>query len=562
MDQLTILFVIFLATLFSVPVGRLIGLPGPVLMTLFGVGMALLPQVPNPNLDPDLILPLVLPPLLFAAARRTHWRQFKASWRTVVLLAILLVLVTTVAVAGVFHALDPQLPLAAAVLLGALISPPDPVAASAVAGDLSLPRRLIGALETEGLFNDVTAVVVYQVAVAAVATHHFSAPSALGKLALSAVIAIAIGLALGWISTWAMGFLGDATLQVSLSLLIPYAAYVAAEHLHGSGVLAVLVYGLYLSGKTDADDVAYRLVGTAFWDIVETLVTGFAFGLIGQELYVVVQDVGHDWTPLLGDALAVVAVVVFVRLAWLLPTAWLANRIGRAVGDVAAEADGETETEAASAADEESPTGRFARRRPPPNTDNLPISRRETVVMWWAGMRGVVTVALALAVPLTVDGGGAFPGREQILFTAFAVVLFTLVVQGLTLPFLVNRLRVGADDKAEREAERRLWFRVATAELRQLNAAVEQGEVPDELYERLASRQHGRLAQACPEAVDEDLRVTAKKRFSDAKRIHDLDQEMIAAGRREMQAARAEPGVDPELVDRVMRRLDLRSELR
>jgi Na+/H+ antiporter len=543
MDQLTILFAIFLATVFSVPVGRLIGLPSPVLMTLFGTGMALLPQVPNPNLDPELILPLVLPPLLFAAARRTHWRQFKASWRTVLLLAILLVLVTTALVAVVFHAINPGLPIGAAVLLGALISPPDPVAASAVAGDLSLPRRLVSTLETEGLFNDVTAVVIYGVAVSAVTSHHFSGVAALGELALSAVIALAIGLALGWGSRRAMGLLGDATLQVGLSLLIPYAAYVAADQLHGSGVLAVLVYGLYLSDKTDADDVAYRLVGTAFWDIVELLVTGFAFGLIGQELYVVVQAVGDHWTALLGDALAVVAVVVFARLAWLLPAGWLANRLSQNAGADAGE-DGDLD----------------AQHELNGGADAKPISWRETLVVWWAGMRGVVTVALALAVPLTIDGGAPFPGREEILFTAFAVVLFTLVVQGLTLPILVRALRIGADDLSEREAERRLWFRVAKAELRHLNEAAERGAVPDELYERLASRQHGRLARACPEAIDDELRATAKRKFGEARRIHELDQEMIAAGRREMQSARSEPGMDPELVDRVMRRLDLRSE--
>ena len=524
MDQLTILFAIGLATIFSVPIGRRIGLPSPVLMTLFGAAMALLPQVPNPNLRPDLILPLVLPPLLFAAARRTHWRQFRASWRTVLLLAILLVLVTTAAVAGVFSVLNPGLPIGVAVLLGALISPPDPVAATAVAGDLSLPRRLISTLETEGLFNDVTAVVIYSVAVTSVVSHHFSGWEALGEFALSALIAVAVGLVLGWCSNRAMGLLGDATLQVSLSLLIPTAAYVAADHLHGSGVLAVLVYGLYLSDKIDADDVAYRLVGTAFWDIVELLVTGFAFGLIGQELYVVVRDVGDRWTSLLGDAFAVVAVVVVTRLLWLLPAAWLANRMGRAEGD------------------------------------DKPITIRETAVMWWAGMRGVVTVALALAIPLTVDGGKAFPGRDALLFTAFAVVLFTLVVQGLTLPVLVRLLKVDADDQAEREAEKRLWYRVAKAELRQLNAAAENGSVPDELYDRLATRRQGRLAQAFPESVDDEMRAAAKKRYGEVKRLQALDQEMIAAGRRELLAARAEPGSDPELVDRVMRRLDLRSE--
>lgn len=525
MDQLTILFVIFLATIFSVPVGRRIGLPSPVLMTLFGAAMALLPQVPNPNIEPDLILPLVLPPLLFAAARRTHWRQFRASWRTVLLLAVLLVLVTTAAVAGVFHLLNPGLPIGAAVLLGALISPPDPVAATAVAGDLSLPRRLINTLETEGLFNDVTAVVIYVDAVGSVVSHHFSAAGALGELALSAAIALAVGLGLGWFSIRAMGVLGDATLQVGLSLLIPYAVYEVADRLHGSGVLAVLVYGLYLSDKVDADDVAYRLVGTAFWDIVELLVTGFAFGLIGQELYVVVKEVGDAWSSLLGDALTVLAVVVLTRLLWLLPAAWLANRL--------------------------------TRRR---DTGDKPVSWRETVVMWWAGMRGVVTVALALAIPLTVNGGAAFPGRDEILFTAFAVVLFTLVVQGLTLPVLTRLLKVGADDHAQREAERRLWYRVAKAELRQLNEAAEAGDVPEDLYERLSSRRAGRLAQAFPDAVDEELRTHVSQRFGEAKLLHRLDQEMIAAGRRELQAARSEPGMDPELVDRVMRRLDLRSE--
>jgi Na+/H+ antiporter len=525
MDQLTILFVIFLATIFSVPVGRRIGLPSPVLMTLFGAAMALLPRVPNPNIEPDLILPLVLPPLLFAAARRTHWRQFRASWRTVLLLAVLLVLVTTAAVAGVFHLLNPGLPLGAAVLLGALISPPDPVAATAVAGDLSLPRRLVNTLETEGLFNDVTAVVIYVGAVTSVVSHHFSAAGALGGLALSAAIALAVGFGLGWFSNRAMGLLGDATLQVGLSLLIPYAVYEVADRLHGSGVLAVLVYGLYLSEKVDADDVAYRLVGTAFWDIVELLVTGFAFGLIGQELNVVVKEVGDSWSSLLGDALTVLAVVVLARLLWLLPAAWLANRI--------------------------------ARRR---DTGDKPVSWREAVVMWWSGMRGVVTVALALAIPLTVDGGAAFPGRDEILFTAFAVVLFTLVVQGLTLPVLTRLLKVGADDQAEREAERRLWYRVAKAELRQLNEAAEAGDVPEELYERLSSRRAGRLAQAFPDAVDEELRATMSQRIGEAKLLHRLDQEMIAAGRRELQTARFEPGVDPELVDRVMRRLDLRSE--
>jgi monovalent cation/hydrogen antiporter len=532
MQQLTLLFVVFLATIVAVPVSARLGLPSPVLMTVFGAVMALIPSIPNPNIEPDLILPLVLPPLLFAAARRTHWRQFKASWRAVVGLAVVLVLVSTAAVAAAFHGLVPGLPIAAAVLLGALVSPPDPVAATAVAGDVGLPRRLVNTLETEGLFNDVTAIVIYGVALSAAVSGHFSAPDALRDFLLSAVIAVVAGLGVGWLSGRLMGLLDDATLQVALSLLVPFAAYVAADHLHGSGVLSVLLCGFYLSDNTDADDVAYRLVGTAFWDIVELLVTGFAFGLIGQELHTVVEEVADQWTGLLGHAMEIVAVVLLVRLIWLLPSGWFANRVRRNAGE---EADEDAEG---------------------------PVTWRESVVMWWAGMRGVATVALALGIPFTVDGGARFPGREEILFTAFVVVLFTLVVQGLTLPILVRVLGVTVDDRARRDAERHLWFRVAKAELRHLNEIADAEELPDELYERLSRRQQTRLAASCPEDVDEELRALAKKRYGELRKFRQVEQRMIAAGRQEMMAARAEPGADSELVDRVIRQLDLRSDTR
>lgn len=523
MNQLTLLFAVLLATIVSVPAGRRVALPSPVLMTIFGVVLALVPGIPAPNLAPGLILPLVLPPLLFAAARRSHWRQFHRTWRAIVLLAVALVLVSTAVVAVVYSRLDPGLPTAAAVLLGALISPPDPVAASAVAADLSLPRRLINTLESEGLFNDVTAIVVYGVALDAVLTGHFSAPGALGRFALSAVIAVVVGLGTGWASDRAITVLDDATLQVSLSLLVPFAAYVLAEHLHGSGVLAVLLCGLYLSDRADADDVAYRLVGGAFWDIVELLVTGFAFGLIGQELGAVITAVGPGWVRLIGEAMVIVGAVLLVRLLWLLPAAWLSRRL--------------------------TPGG---------DADDAPFTWRETVVMWWAGMRGVATVALALAIPLTVHGGAPFPGRNQILFTAFTVVLFTLLVQGLTLPLLVRFIGISADDQAQREAERHLWFRVEQAQLRYLDEITESEEVPDELYERLAARQQARLAQLGSAPADAS-HADSRRRLAQGRRLRDLDQRMLAAGRREMAAARAEPDANPELVDRVMRQLDLRT---
>ncbi len=311
---------------------------------------------------------------------------------------------TTAVVAAVARAIVPGLPIAAAVALGAMVAPPDPVAATAVAGQLGLPRRLVSILEGEGLFNDVTAIVLYHVAIAAAVGGSFSLPRAALQLVLSGGVAVAVGLALGWAANKLMDFLDDATLQIGLTLLVPYASYVLAEELHGSGVLAVLTTALFLAEYAlGADDVLTRLAGHTVWDVVDTLVTGVAFGLIGLELHNAIRTASGRWGEMLGWAAAVVAVVVLVRLVWLLPATWLARRL-HAKRDY----------------DEE-----------------IPMSWRETVVMWWAGMRGVASVALALAIPLETDSGAAFPDRDEIVFIAFGVIMGTLVLQGLTLPWLV-----------------------------------------------------------------------------------------------------------------------------
>ena len=226
-----------------------------------------------------------------------------------------LVFVTTVAVAVVANAIVPGLPIAAAVVLGALVAPPDPVAATAVAGQLGLPRRLVSILEGEGLFNDVTAIVLYDVAIAAAVSGTFSPWRAGLDLVLSAVVAVAVGLGLGWGANKLMDMLGDPTLQIGLTLLVPFASYVLAEEFHGSGVLAVLTTALFLAEyATDADDVLTRLAGHTFWDIVDTLVTGVAFGLIGLELHNAIRTASGRWSEMLGWAAAVVGVVV-VRAA-------------------------------------------------------------------------------------------------------------------------------------------------------------------------------------------------------------------------------------------------------
>ncbi|MEV0741569.1 Na+/H+ antiporter [Streptomyces sp. NPDC050549] len=526
MDQLALLFVLLLGAVVSVPLGDRFGLPAPVLMTLLGMALAIADFVPNVNVPPDLILPLLLPPLLYAAVRRTSWRQFTANIRPIFLLAVALVFVTTLAVAAVASAIVPGLPIAAAVALGALVAPPDPVAATAVAGQLGLPRRLVSILEGEGLFNDVTAIVLYHVAIAAAVSGSFDFWRAGLDFVLSAVVAVAVGLALGWAANKLMSALDDATLQIGLTLLVPYASYVLADELHGSGVLAVLTTALFLAEYAlGADDVLTRLAGATVWDVVDTLVTGVAFGLIGLELHNAVRTASGRWGEMLGWAGAMVGVVVVVRLAWLLPATWLTKRL-HAKRDY----------------DEE-----------------IPTSWRETVIMWWAGMRGVASVALALAIPLTMDDGSAFPDRDEIVFIAFGVIMATLVIQGLTLPWLVKKLGVRADTDSEKAFEKELAVRAAKAAKRRLREIEDVEELPEEVSEQLLRRAFDIGVRISPEVGDGERREAYEKRVKRVKRMRRIQGEMLSAARHEVLAARSEPGADPEIVDRVLRHLDVRS---
>ncbi|MFF1418737.1 Na+/H+ antiporter [Streptomyces sp. NPDC058280] len=526
MDQLALLLVLLLGALVTVPLGERLKLPSPVLMTLVGIVLALLPFVPNVQVPPGLILPLLLPPLLYAAVQRTSWRQFAANKRPIFLLAVALVFVTMAAVAAVANSIVPGLPIAAAVALGALVAPPDPVAATAVAGSLGLPRRLVSILEGEGLFNDVTAIVLYHVAIAAAVSGTFSWPQAAGQLVLSAVVAVAVGLALGWLSNKLMSLLGDATLQIGLSLLVPFASYVLAEELYGSGVLAVLTTALFLAEHTaDADDVMGRLAGNSFWQIVDTLVTGVAFGLIGLELHNAFGAASGRAAEMLGWGAAVVGVVVGVRLLYLMPATWLAKRM-HTLRDY----------------DEE-----------------IPVSWRETVVMWWSGMRGVASVALALAIPLKTDSGEPFPGRDEIIFIAFAVIVSTLVIQGLTLPWLVRKLGVRADTDAERELEHSLAVRAAKAARRRLKEIEDVEELPEDISERLLRGAFDIGVRISPDLIDDERREWATRRADRVRTVQRIQREMMSAARHEVLAARSEPGADPEVVDRVLRHLDVHS---
>jgi len=546
-QQLALVAAIVFGTAVLIPVSGRINLPWPVLVTLFGIVLAAIPQVPQINVNPELILPLVLPPLLYAAARKTSWRLWASHARPILLLAVALVLVTTAAVAFVASQVVPGITLGGAIALGALVSPPDPVAATAIAARLRLPRRLVSMLEGEGLFNDVAALVLYQVAIAAVVGGSFSGSTAAVRLLLAAALALAIGLAAGWVIVRLIALLGseDPRPQVLLSVLAPTATYVLAEESHGSGVLAVLVYTLYsVSRPMPASDAQGRLTVDTFWSMTETLVTGLAFGLVGLEFQTAAESIGLRWTSLIGEALAVVAVVVGVRLLYLMPSMLLSRRYYRRLQRAALQ---------------DALRGHQESRRLQRARDaDVPIDWRETVVVWWAGMRGVATVALALAVPMTVDGGGPFPARERILFIAFAVVLVTLVLQGISLPTLVRRLGVRAGTQDTEQAETELIERAARAAAEALNGLHDEN-FSVEVWDRLNAFPTDLLARLGPhldEATQHGVaahRVDGRQQF-----VHGL-QAMLAAARTELLQARSERGIQPELVDHLVRRLDLYS---
>ncbi|GAA4199896.1 cation:proton antiporter [Actinocatenispora rupis] len=524
MSQLAVVFVILLGTILITPVADRLKLPYPVLITVFGLVLAVIPNavVPALRLPPELILPLVLPPLLYAATQRSSWRSFVTNARPILLLAVALVFVSTAAVAAVAGALLPGLPVAATVALGAIVAAPDAAAATSVANRLRLPRRLVSLIEGEGLFNDVTALTLYQVAVAGVVTGSFSAVAVAGRFVYSAVAATAIGLLVGVVTRYLLRWLPTATLQSGLSLLVPFVSYVAADRLEASGVLAVLATGFYLGHYgADPDDAEGRLQSRSFWEVVELLVTGFAFGLIGLELTVVLNGLRGDITGPLIQAGIVCAVVIAVRIAWMLPAGWLSR-------------------------------ARSRRKAGPGEAAPTTVgSWRESVVLSWSGMRGVVTVATALALPLD------FPERSRILLISFAVILATLVLQGLTLPWLVRVLGVTASSDRQRKAERAIAGRAFEAALRRLNELVDSGEVPTEVSDRLRAWFTvvlGRMRRV--EDGEDDPEMA--RRMALRHELVGLEAELLSVARREVLEER-QRGADPAAADRVLRRLDLRS---
>jgi monovalent cation/hydrogen antiporter len=519
-----------LATVLLVGVGERINRPYPVLVLLVGAVVAVIPGVPRIQIDPNLILPLFLPPLIYAAAQRTSWRMLWDRRRSVIGMAGVLVLVTVVAVAATARAFVPGVTTAAAIALGAIAAPPDPVAAEAVAGPLSLPRRLVTLLQAEGLCNDATALVVYGLAVQALSGDHYPVGEAVPRFCYEVVIGVGVGLVVAWLSGKLLTLIAETDARSGLTLIVPFVCYLLASAIDASGVLAVLAAGLYRGRSSDDDvGVADRLSGGAFWDTLELLITGVAFALIGLELREVL-DVHPDIGSTIGPALAVCGVVIAVRLIWMLVAGPLVRR---------------------------RPKTRAGNARPRTTRTETSRTWREDIIVAWCGMRGLATIALALALP------SATPARGTLLLITFGIILATLVLPGLTLPWLVHHLGVRADTDAEEHAIRALARRAGQAALTKLRELDAADDLPVEVADALRRRQQGLAALLAGDAAedegDPDYRARLAERAAQVRQLDSVYAEMLAAARGEVLAARTEPGTDPAAADQVLRRLDLRS---
>jgi Na+/H+ antiporter len=413
-----LVFVLLLAATGLAIVARRVGVPYPILLVLGGLALGFIPGLPPIQLEPSIVFILFLPPILFGAGSFTSIRDFKANLRAIGLLSVGLVLATTVVVGVVAHQLVPTLGWPGAFALGAIVAPPDAVAATAIFQRLGVPRRVVTILEGESLVNDATALVAYRFAVVAASTGVFSLADAGLTFVYVAVAGVAIGLLIGAAVAWLLQKVDDPVFSVVITFLAPVAAYVPADQLGVSGVLATVAAGIYV-GRRAARSVSssVRIAGAAAWQVLLFLINGAVFILIGIQLPRVLAGLGSR-TPLelLGLAVAISATAIVVRILWVFPGTYIPRALSAKIRE---------------------------------GEPHPPV--RAVFIVAWAGMRGVVSLAAALALPLTVESGAPFPERDLIIFLTFAVILATLVGQGLTLPLLIRGLRIAADGGDDHE---------------------------------------------------------------------------------------------------------------
>jgi Na+/H+ antiporter len=506
------------AVLVLMAVARRILIPYPIFLVLGGLILGFVPGVPAVRLDPEIVFLIFLPPILWAAAYFTSLRDFQANLRPITLLAVGLVLATTAAVAAVAHAIMPGLGWPAAFVLGAIVSPPDAVAATAIARRLRIPHRVVTVLEGESLVNDAAALVLYRAAVAATVTGTFATGETLWQFVLAAAGGVAVGLAVGFVTREALHHADDSLVETAITLLAPYAAWIVAERVHASAVLACVAGGLYVRrGFSTAVPPATRIRARAVWDLLVFVLNGVIFVLIGLQLRAI-RDAGLVERParLVMYGAVISAVAIGIRLVWV-P---LATAIPRLLSPA------------------------LRRRDPFPPWSSV-------FLLAWTGMRGIVSLAAALALPLTTARGAPFPSRDEIVVLTFEVILATLVLQGLTLSPLIRRLRLGDDTTLELEEAhaREEAARAALARLDDLAQAPDASHEDIDRMHTLYTQRVRRASSIDPGADIESARAQAARRR--------LRHETLSAERRALIALRDQRLISDEVLHRLEQELDI-----
>ncbi|HEY5129928.1 MAG TPA: Na+/H+ antiporter [Bradyrhizobium sp.] len=513
------IFLILLAVLAGTALlARRINVAPAILLLLAGIALAYVPGMPSLELRPELVLLVVLPPLIYSASVSMSWREFRYNLRPIILLSVGCVIFTAIAVAAATHYLI-GLPWSIGFLLGAIVAPPDVVAPLAIARKLGLPRRILVVLEGEGLANDATALILYRFAVAAISTGAFSLPKAAGEFAAIVAGEMLFGAAVGWLSLRIRHRARDPQIEITLSLITPYVAYWLPEHFGGSGVIATVACGLYMSWNGPLlISSATRLQGIFFWDLVIYLIEGMLFLLTGFQMRSLFEkSKAFPLDDILFATALVTVMIIVARFAWLYPAAYLPRLIKRV---------------------------RLRDPSPP---------WQWVFVLAFTGVRGAVSLAAALALPYALPGGEAFPYRDLILFVSFGVIFITLVGLGLGLPPVARWLGVaqaGRDEHlAEHEAEIAARREALGVALKSLDAMTDDRELSEEVVKLLRAR-HETRANQLPDSLNPD------EHDASATGI-ELTRELIAAERKFIHVLLRDGKITDETRRRIERDLDL-----
>lgn len=490
----TLLFMLAVLAAAAVIAQRLKTAPS-ILLVIAGIGMALIPGLPRIQLAPEVVLLVILPPLIYSAGVSMSWREFRFNLRPITLLAFGCVVFTTCAVAIATHYLL-NFDWAIGFVLGAIIAPPDVVAPLAIARRLALPRRLLVVLEGEGLANDATALILYRFAVAAAVTGAFSLPEAAGTFTFIVIGEIFYGIAVGWLSLRLRQWAHEPRVEITLSLMTPYLAFWVPEHLGGSGVLATVACGLYVSWNGPRlISSATRLQGIFFWDLLVYLVEGLVFLLTGSQARALIDRVhGFSIRELVVATVWITLLVIAARFIWIYPATYLPRWL--------------------------SPS--LAKRDPSPPWQG-------PFTIGFVGVRGVVSLAAALAIPFALNNGQPFPHRDMILFITFGVIIITLVGQGLMLPFVVRWIgltRLGKEEQAG-AIQSELEARASALEQveKRLEKVIAERELHDDVVQLLRTRNESRR-QILPTNMDDALsRVRQSAELK--KELIDIERDFI-----------------------------------